>query len=91
MSQSGRSSFALSPSSPSRADTRVILVQIEKDSVAEQAGLQVEDVIVAINGTSIENTTHLRKYLYSEINMGDEVEFKVYRDGQPLQLRVIFE
>nr|WP_234410590.1 PDZ domain-containing protein [Caldalkalibacillus mannanilyticus] len=64
---------------------------MEKDSVAEQAGLQVEDVIVAINGTSIENTTHLRKYLYSEINMGDEVEFKVYRDGQPLQLRVIFE
>ena len=50
-------------------------------SAAEQANMQEYDVIVDINGTEMNDSHDLRKFLYTEADIGDEVEVTFYRDG----------
>lgn len=59
-----------------------IITQIDPNSAAAKAGLKVEDIIVSINGNKIENTSDLRKYLYSKIKIGDTIKLEVYQNGK---------
>jgi S1-C subfamily serine protease len=47
-------------------ETAVLVVSIEKNSPAEQAGLRQGDLIVAFNGQSIGTVHHLHKVLVGE-------------------------
>ncbi|MFJ7935224.1 S1C family serine protease [Sporosarcina sp. NPDC096371] len=66
----------------------VMVTNVDPLSAAGKAGLAVEDVITAINGTDIANPTELRKFLYSELNVGDKATFTVYRGAQSKTIEV---
>ncbi len=58
----------------------VVIVEIVADSPAEGAGLQANDVIVAIGGTRVTNSGDLVAALRIH-QPGDEVTIRYYRDG----------
>ncbi|MFL6563002.1 MAG: S1C family serine protease [Bacillus sp. (in: firmicutes)] len=66
----------------------VMLSNIEPNSTAASAGLQVRDIIVSMNGTAITSSSDLRKYLYTKVSKGDEIKFGVYRDGKQITINV---
>lgn len=59
----------------------VVVIDVEKDSPAESAGLQKNDVILKINDIEIEDTTHL-KYILYKYSVGDTVKLEYERDGK---------
>ncbi|WP_407271242.1 S1C family serine protease [Radiobacillus sp. PE A8.2] len=59
-----------------------IISYVDENSVAATVGLQVEDIIVSINGQSIQNDDEFRKYLYTELSIGDTVTIEFYRANQ---------
>ncbi|NYF25732.1 S1C family serine protease [Sporosarcina sp. JAI121] len=66
----------------------VVIANIDSESAAGKSGLDVEDVITAINGTDIKNSTELRKYLYSNLSVGDKATFTVYRGAEKKTIEV---
>ena len=60
---------------------------ITKDSPAEAAGLQVNDIITKANDTDITTSNDLVK-LVRAANPGDELTLTVYRQGETLTLTV---
>ncbi|MEK3937021.1 trypsin-like peptidase domain-containing protein [Sporosarcina sp. FSL W7-1349] len=60
----------------------VLVTSVDPSSAAGKAGLQQQDVITAINGTDIENSVELRKFLYSELSVGDKAKFTIYRGNE---------
>ncbi|MFB6469465.1 S1C family serine protease [Cytobacillus sp. Hz8] len=65
-----------------------IITQIDPDSAAAKAGLEVEDIILSIDGHKIENTNDLREYLYSKIKIGDTIKLEVYHNGKTKTVNV---
>ncbi len=57
----------------------VMVANVDPQSAAAKAGLQSEDVITGINGTAINNSAELRKFLYTELKIGDTATFDIYR------------
>ncbi|WP_147802551.1 S1C family serine protease [Alkalicoccus halolimnae] len=55
---------------------------VEPGSPAEEGGLQEDDVIVELEDTEISDAHDLRRFLYSEVGIGDEMEVTFYRDGE---------
>ncbi|GAA0488511.1 serine protease Do-like protein HtrB [Salinibacillus aidingensis] len=60
----------------------VIIAGVQPNTPAAKAGLQKEDIIVAVDGEKITDVGDLRKYLYSEHSIGDEVTIEVNRGGE---------
>ena len=60
---------------------------VESGSPAEAAGLQVNDVIMRVNGVMITGSSGLRDALYSTED-GESLTLTVYRDGQTIELTV---
>jgi serine protease Do len=60
----------------------VALRQVVSNSPAAQAGLQELDVIVEMDGITIHDVIDLRKHLYQETKIGDQMEVKYYREGK---------
>ncbi|WP_270182590.1 S1C family serine protease [Alkalihalobacillus sp. CinArs1] len=60
----------------------VVLMGISPSSPASEAGLQERDVIVKLDDQDITSSAELRKYLYSNKEVGDEMEVTYYRDGE---------
>ncbi|MEH7272744.1 S1C family serine protease [Neobacillus vireti] len=67
---------------PDSVKEGVMITAVEPNSAAGNGGLRAQDVIVSMNGTKIANSSDLRKFLYSDVKMGDDVKFEVYRDGK---------
>lgn len=59
----------------------VIVIDIEKDSPASNAGLESGDIIIGINGKSIKNVAYLRYELY-KYDVNETIEVKVIRDSK---------
>jgi serine protease Do len=59
-----------------------MVTYVDPNSGAGQAGIKAQDVIVAINDQQVTTSNDLRKYLYSELKIGDEVDLKVYRGNE---------
>ena len=64
---------------PKSVEGGVMVVSVDPESAAGKAGLKEEDIITAINGNKVKNSTELRKYLYTELNIGDQATFTFYR------------
>ncbi len=64
-----------------------VIVSITDDGPAKDADLQVEDVIIALNGAEVENTDDLRKRI-ANIAPGTEVGLEIIRDGAPRQISI---
>lgn len=66
---------------PNNVTQGVMITNIDSNSAAAKAGLQVQDVIVSINNTKLEGSSDLRKYLYTKAEIGDTVTIKYYHEG----------
>ena len=60
---------------------------VSEDSPAQAAGLQAGDVITAVNGTAIDDSSALKEQV-SACRVGDELVLTVYRQGQTLELNL---
>jgi serine protease Do len=65
----------------------ILLSAVQKDSPAARGGLQVEDVIVAVNGQPIERSAQFQA-LIAEMPPEEVVRVGIIRDGQPREVRV---
>ncbi|MGI8386039.1 S1C family serine protease [Robertmurraya sp. P23] len=67
---------------PETVTEGAMVMQIDSSSAAAKAGLAVGDVIVSIDDVKVTNSNDLRKYLYNDLTVGDEITLKVYSKGQ---------
>ena len=61
---------------------------VDPNSPASKAGIAVQDVIVSINGTKIKDSNELRKYLYTELEVGDKAQLEVYRGNEKVSVQL---
>lgn len=73
---------------PAEVTTGVVVDQVIENTPAAIAGMKPYDVIVEMDGQKIENTIELRKHLYNEKEIGDELKVKVYRQGELVELTI---
>lgn len=67
---------------PKKVEGGVYIWNVEPLSPADEAGLERLDVITELDGEPIYNMIDLRKILYQEKEVGDEVSVVYYRDGE---------
>lgn len=66
---------------PDSIQEGVVIVEIPSLGPADVAGLEKLDVIVKLDNEEIANSSELRKYIYTEKEVGDEMKVTFYRDG----------
>lgn len=76
---------------PDDVDGGIVIAHVEPRSPADRAGLKQFDVITKIDDEPITSILELRKYLYSETSVGDEVEIEFIRDGEFEKTKLILE
>lgn len=57
-------------------------IVLEAHGPAKEAGLQLNDVITQLDKQPIESTMELRRYLYEDKKIGEDMEVSFYRDGK---------
>lgn len=67
---------------PSEVTSGVVIMTVDPNSPAEQAGLEDLDVIVEMDGDPINDVIDLRKHLYNKKKVGDQLNIKFYRAGK---------
>jgi serine protease Do len=67
---------------PTNVAYGVALRQVVPGSPADRAGLKELDVIVEMDGKNINDVIDLRKHLYQEKKIGDQLNVKFYRSGK---------
>lgn len=73
---------------PDDVTTGVIVNEVFPNTPAAKAGLQRYDVIVEMDGEKINNVLELRKHLYTEKKIGDEMTVVVYRQGERKEVKM---
>ncbi len=58
------------------------IIVLESVGPSLDAGLQFNDIIVALDGKAIGSTLELRKYLYGSKKIGESLRVTYYRDGK---------
>jgi serine protease Do len=71
-------------------DYGVLITEIVKGGPADKAGLQSQDIVIAVEGTEIKDTSSLQHALY-RFNVGKEIAVKVMRGKEELTVRVVLE
>jgi serine protease Do len=67
---------------PEDVTNGVAVIRVSPNSPADQAGLQEFDVIVEMDGEKINDVIDLRKHLYNNKQVGDQMKVKFYRGGK---------
>jgi len=67
---------------PEDVTSGVVIMTVDPNSPAEQAGLEDLDVIVEMDGDPIKDVIDLRKHLYNKKKVGDQLKIKFYRAGE---------
>jgi Do/DeqQ family serine protease len=62
-----------------------LVTSVMPDSAAEQAGLQVSDIVVELNGEAITSSRDLRNSV-GLMRRGEEAELRLYRNGEAMTL-----
>ena len=65
----------------------VIVNELVKDSPAEESGLEIDDIVVAVDGEEITDYDDLVDLL-DEREVGDQVTISLFRDGEKLDVQV---
>jgi S1-C subfamily serine protease len=71
-------------------DYGVIVMEKVAGSPAEKAGLEPMDIIVALEGDRVTNTSELQQLIY-QYNVGQKVTLTVYREKSQLELEVTLD
>lgn len=66
---------------PSSVKEGVVVSSVQSNSPAEKAGIKKYDVITAIDGKTIENSTELQSQLYQK-SIGDTIKVTFYHEDQ---------
>ena len=69
------------------ADEGVLVLGVNEDTAAEEAGLQTGDVILSIDGDTVDSTMELHELL-ADFEPGDEVDIAFMRDKQEQSVKV---
>jgi serine protease Do len=59
----------------------VLVQDVTKDSPAQESGLKVEDVVVAVNGNPVQDSGDLQEQV-AELGPGARAELELYRNGK---------
>lgn len=65
----------------------VMVIDVEKNSSADNGGIESGDIILEINGKKISNVAYLRYELYKH-DIGDTIEITIEREGKEKNLSV---
>jgi Do/DeqQ family serine protease len=68
--------------------TGAVISKVRKGSPAEKAGLEVGDVVTAVNGVNIQTADQLRNAV-GLLRVGDEVTLKVFHNGAEREVRAV--
>ncbi|KKI93406.1 hypothetical protein WQ54_03990 [Bacillus sp. SA1-12] len=71
---------------PDNVTGGVIVGNVQQGSPADEAGLKQQDVIIAMDDKEIGSASELRKYLYTEKKIGEEVKLTIYRAGEKMDV-----
>lgn len=66
------------------------LVEVVAGSPAEKAGLLENDIVTEINGTKLSEKNGLAEVI-AKSKVGEEIQLKVYRDGETIELKTTLE
>lgn len=70
-------------------DTKgAVVVEVQKDSPAEKAGLQTGDIIIALNNQSANNAATVRNRV-GLLRVGEEVNITLLRKGRELNIKIV--
>lgn len=69
-------------------DVKTGVIVFEVTGPSKEAGLKPQDVIVQLDDRKIDTTIALRKYLYNEKKIGDDVKVTFYRAGKKMTATV---
>ncbi|ANU14244.1 serine-like protease [Planococcus halocryophilus Or1] len=67
---------------PSEIEGGIVVQSVVESSGAASAGMETYDVIVELDGKSVNSVLELRQYLYNETKVGDTLKVKAYRNGE---------
>ncbi len=67
----------------------IVIVQVDKESIAEKNGLKVHDILLRIEDSELTDTADLLRYLY-KVKTGDTIKIVVWRDGEEQTVDVTF-
>ena len=63
--------------------TGVIVVEVERGSSGYKAGIDIEDIILAVNGVQVSSAQDIKNIILDkDIRPGDRITLKIYRDGE---------
>jgi serine protease Do len=65
----------------------IVVGRIDEGSPAEQAGFQIHDIIVSVDGRSVTNYSEAYRAIFGS-KVGDELRFGIERFGHPMELRL---
>jgi 2-alkenal reductase len=65
-----------------------VVTTIVPDGPADEAGLQVEDVVLEINGVEVRDFSSMLSYLFNFSSPGDIVNLTVFRDGETIEVEM---
>jgi len=68
----------------------VLVAKVEKDSPAEKAGLQVEDIILEINGQKVSSVPKFRIAI-ATAKVGQDITLKILRNKKEMTVKVTLE
>ncbi len=68
-------------------DAGIYILEVEQNSPAEQAGLQVEDRIIAADGVEVGFTDEIA-VIIAEKEVGDNLQLTILRDGEEMDIDI---
>jgi len=70
----------------------VLVVEVERNSPADKAGIKVGDVIIGIDNQKVRNDQDIFSYILSnDLRHGDQVVFTLWREGSRFRVQVTLE
>ena len=64
----------------------VLVSSVTDDSVAAKAGVQAGDVIVSVNGSTVDDGSEVREEM-ADVDPGAEFTLEIVRDKKPMTLK----
>ncbi len=69
---------------PENVDEGIVVADVQAGSPADEAGLEQYDFITEVNGIPVATMLDFKKYVYTEAEIGDTVDFTFYRNGEEM-------